>query len=335
MIVVFWHVAGYEWHLTIREFRRLMRTFREIERKGLAHIPARYRFLIPVWRRELRARRPVPRVFSTFVQLHIAILTQTRPFEFGAFEFRLDSMYYRLMCAVMFYTEKESYKTPNPFADFRSWTIVPKTVVEDVKTREAILTQLEIEAWYIPVMFHSIRLAIEKGSVSRITDKCGWEYKKELIPNVNIVAVREGYEIREIDGLSEIDVNEANLAKERVIRAAAFYRHNENEWRIPRIKFDEYFIRAFEMHLEECPMIKSDFKNILAFKKFVHDRMKEAARNIEMGHYDEASRVIQSPYEYVSVCVGWFDRYLAEEMKLTEEEIGVELMYEIPKEWRE
>lgn len=338
MIVVFWHIAGYEWNLTISEFRELMRTFREIERRRLAHIPARYEFLRSAWIRELRAGRPVPRVFSTFVQLHIAILTQRRPFEYGAFEFRLDKLYYRLMTAVMFYTqeERESYKTPNPFADFRAWTIVPKTLVDDRETRKAIMTQLEIEAWYIPVMFRSIKWAFEKFAIERITDKSGWDYKKELLPETNVVRIREGYEIREIDGADEITVEEANRAIEKVMRGAAFYRKWYENWRNPYHKFDESFIKAYEMLLEECPFIKSDFGNILRFKKFVHDRMKEAAKMIEKGDPETANYMVEAPFEYsIGLCAPEFSRYLAEEMGITDEEMGVKLMYRIPDEWRE
>jgi len=332
MIVVFYHrITGYEWVLTEQEFQRLMRIFREGKT-----LPEYYEFLKPAYYREIAEGRLPPTLpFSTFVQMTLGILEGRR--ELGTIEFRLDTIYYRLMTAVMYYALEDikKGKTPDPFADFRAWTIVPHVFTRSTKVRAKIFKQLEREAWYLPVLFASMYVAFERGSIGKVTESGGWNNRKELYLGSNIIpsAVRVGWEVREIDGSEdEITVEEANMARMRIARGAAFYKGSYDSWRLPYAKFDEKWIRCVEILLTQTDMCRHtalvrDFKDYTEFKQFCAERFKAAADEIEYGRLDTAFQLVQAPYAYVAECTGgtfWLTNEVIEEL-LAGEEVGVPL----------
>lgn len=333
MIVAFYHPEVGEWILTQREFTLLMRGlgYRKIEN---------YKFLRTAWERERKAGRiPFTAPFSSFVQWNLAVVSGVT----GGIEFRLSKLYYRLMFALMFYAKDFSKKkdTPDPFADFRAWTIIPREMLAE---RKRIFDKLEEEAYWLPTLFFTMEDAIgqyeeETGAFYSAMDHVKTNAsEKQLLLGINIIrspATRIGWEVREIDGSeNEITVEEANYGRMKIARGAAFYKKYKETWRDPHRKYDEWWIKGAEVMLlggiysGECSAIKLDFGNLDNFKKFASARFKKAVELINKGDNYTAYKLIEPVYAYIKQCVRGFyitEKDVRERLGLTDEDFGVEL----------
>lgn len=197
----------------------------------------------------------------------------------GAFEFRPEIPMVRVQYAVLYYAVEETKRTPNPFMEARAWAIVPQNEVGRVAK------VVEREAWFIPMLFASIYDAWFKGSISDV----------ESGIDTQIVAVREGYEERE--------VHEREIGLQRGV---AFYRVYStgacDTWDSPARFFDEYLIRRFEEILFPCVLEAEGFETEEEFKQEVANMHKRASQLLADGDLEGALALIGTIQVWMAEC---------------------------------
>ena len=275
--------------LSIRDNKELMDKLRQLHKQAYSHIP-----------------------FISFTQWVQYVIEKYLAKEIEA-EYEPVGKYYRLMCAVLVYTEKVTNRTPECFMEARAWTIVPESIVASDDKLQQVISALEIEV--APLIFYMGSLynaffKLKKGekSISAISKKCrefgSEEVKVRATVQSDIIRSREdfakietivfGYEIVDItDDLNELTVSECNCARSpKVCRAIAFYRYDEDTWRNCYWKYDETAISSIEEQLLRTSTIRKfeydGWTGIRAFKKFCRDKLIDIITELAEDNTDKA-----------------------------------------------
>ena len=227
------------------------------------------------------------------------------------YEYKPDKRYYRLQCAVLVYTDKKrkSDRTPDPFMEARAWTIVSESTRQRLGDNY-IFDKLEREACFSMCLMASLYMAFLNKSVSNIEKEyCSPATAKLLVVPYHILIhpiklvgkAVVAFEVRELDGdEDEIEPDEANCARERICRAIAVYKYDNNTWRDAWEKYDEKWITAVELVLERTDTIRNFeyariinktkvvYRGLEAFKEYCRDKVLRAMYYLNMGDRDKA-----------------------------------------------
>ncbi len=281
------------------------KTVETLIKKGYTH-PRWFESLKPYWKEFYKQYS-----WSSWIEWVIACV------EYGWVE-RFPVRYYRLQCAVLFYTDEATAKTPHCFLETRAWTIVDEPTLIAYGSKH-VLDKLELEAMSIWMYISSLYTAFREYAISKVSKKYCDKLSARLLtvpyniiltdPTIEITllptirSIVVAYEVRAVDGdADEITLSEANCSRQRICRGIAVYKQNYDSWREAYRKFDEGWVAYVERLLTSTDVIRK-FRygrevGIMAFKRFCKDILFNVMLALEENDRDLARLYVLGEYEY-------------------------------------